>query len=215
MPSVPVSAGDTSAEAPSSAHISVHSLLAPTIKAWRYYLEDQGSSKHTVKAFMSDMNLLASYLPPDRTLGSIVTPDLTGFLDWMQAGRGVPCSPKTLARRITSIKAFFRWLNQNAVVLINPAEKIPQRTVISPLPQVLTLKKWRPCSTLQISTGAVTNPDSAFTLCFCCYIPPSARVPGANVNHLELDPPNGPFIFVRYASPQYRYKERKIELPES
>jgi integrase/recombinase XerD len=33
-------------------------------------------------------------------------------------------------------------------------------------------------------------------------------------NHVELDAPNGPLIFVRYANPKYRYKERKIELPE-
>ena len=35
-----------------SAHITSHSLLTPTIQAWRIYLEDQGVSKHTVKAFI-------------------------------------------------------------------------------------------------------------------------------------------------------------------
>jgi integrase/recombinase XerD len=34
-------------------------------------------------------------------------------------------------------------------------------------------------------------------------------------NHIEMEGPNGPFLFVRYASPQNRYKERKIDLPES
>jgi len=34
-------------------------------------------------------------------------------------------------------------------------------------------------------------------------------------NHIELESPSGPFVFVRYASPQNRYKERKIPLPES
>jgi integrase/recombinase XerD len=32
---------------------------------------------------------------------------------------------------------------------------------------------------------------------------------------VELDAPDGPILFVRYASPQNRYKERKIALPES
>jgi len=59
----------------------------------------------------------------------------------MQKGRGVPCSPKTLARRITSIKAFFRWLHEYGVLLIDPAEKVVQRSVISPLPQVLTVEE--------------------------------------------------------------------------
>ena len=33
-------------------------------------------------------------------------------------------------------------------------------------------------------------------------------------NHVDLDTPSGPMIFVRYANPQYRYKERKIQIPE-
>src|SRR3970040_2000103 len=121
-----------------SAHITAHSPLSPTINAWRIYLDDQGSSPHTIKAFTADLNLLASYLPPDRTLGSVTTTDLNNFLSWMQKSRGVPCSPKTLARRITSLKAFFRWLHQHGVLLVDPAEKVVQMSVISPLPVVLT-----------------------------------------------------------------------------
>ena len=123
---------------PSSAHITASSLLTPTIKAWRIYLDDQGNSIHTVKAFTADLRLLASYLPPDRNLGNISTQDLNNFLEWMQTSRGVPCSPKTLARRITSLKAFFRWLTQNGVLRIDPADRVVQKTVISPLPTVLT-----------------------------------------------------------------------------
>ena len=121
-----------------SAHITAQSQLSPTIYAWQIYLTDQGRSPHTVKAFTADFNLLASYLPPDRTLGSISTTDLNNFLDWMQTGRGVSCSPKTLSRRITSIKSFFRWLHSSGVLIVDPAEKVMQKSVISPLPSVLT-----------------------------------------------------------------------------
>ncbi len=31
-------------------------------------------------------------------------------------------------------------------------------------------------------------------------------------NHIDLQAPGGPHLFVRYASPQHRYKERKIAL---
>jgi integrase len=34
-------------------------------------------------------------------------------------------------------------------------------------------------------------------------------------NHIDLEAEKGPFLFVRYTSPQHRYKERKIALPES
>jgi len=33
-------------------------------------------------------------------------------------------------------------------------------------------------------------------------------------NHIDLNAPNGSILFVRYASPQYRYKERKIPLSD-
>ncbi len=38
---------------------------------------------------------------------------------------------------------------------------------------------------------------------------------GVSLNHIDLDLEDAPFLFVRYASPQNRYKERKIKLPES
>ena len=114
------------------------SLLTPTIKPGASTWKTRASRRTRSKPSSPTCNLLASYLPPDRTLGDISTNDLNNFLDWLQNGRGVPCSPKSLARRITSIKAFFRWLHQYGVLLIDPAEKVAQRSVISPLPVVLT-----------------------------------------------------------------------------
>jgi integrase/recombinase XerD len=203
---------------PLSAHLTSQSLLIPTIKAWRFFLEDQGLSPHTIKAFTADLNLLAAYLPPDRSLGEITTVDLLGFLDWLQAGRGVECSPKSLARRITSIKAFFRWLHQNGVLVIDPAERVPQRSVISPLPTVLT-----PAETqlvLETADGhrRTAKPDARpYTLVSLLLNTgiKKGECLALSPNHVELDAPDGPILFVRYASPQNRYKERKIALPES
>lgn len=201
-----------------SAHITAQSLLSPTINVWRIYLDDQGSSPHTIKAFTADMNLLASYLPPDRSLGSITTTDINNFLNWMQKGRGVPCSPKTLARRITSIKAFFRWLHEHGVLLVDPAEKVVQKSVISPLPTVLDPGEVE--DVIEVAESYLHGPhrDTRYytlvTLLLYTGIKKSECL-GLNLNHLELDSPKGPFIFVRYASPQHRYKERKIPVPES
>lgn len=201
-----------------SAHISSTSLLGPTIKTWRLFLEDQGVSPHTVKAFLSDLNLLASYLPPDRSIGSISTNDLNLFLDWLLHGRGVPCSPKTLARRITSLKAFFRWLHQYGALVIDPAEKVPQKTVISPLPTVLTEDETRLILETADQHRRNPKPDARpYTLAALLLhtAVKKGECLGLNLNHLELEAPDGPFLFVRYPSPQNRYKERKISLPES
>jgi site-specific recombinase XerD len=208
----------SSVESQTPAHISSSSLLLPTVKAWRYYLKDQGASPHTIKAFISDLNLLASYLPPDRTLGAISTGDLKSFLDWLQSGRGVPCSPKSLARRITSIKAFFRWLHQNGIVLIDPAEKVPQKSVISPLPATLTAEEMQAILDAADRHRLAAQPDARFytlvNLLLSTGIKKSECL-AITPNHLELETPNGPMLFVRYANPKYRYKERKISLPEN
>jgi site-specific recombinase XerD len=201
-----------------SAHINSSSLLGPTIKAWRFFLEDQGVSPHTVKAFSSDMHLLAIYMPPDRAVGDISTSDLNLFLDWLQGGRGVACSPKSLARRITSIKAFFRWLHQYGALLIDPAEKVPQRSVISPLPVVMTEQETQVILDTAGKHRLAAKPDArplALVELLLTTGIKKGECLALNLNHLELDAPDGAILFVRYASPQNRYKERKIALADS
>lgn len=207
----------TPANSPAAAHITARSLFIPTINAWRFFLDDQAVSPHTTKAFMSDLNLLAAFLPPDRTLGEISTADLNNFLDWLQNGRGVPCSPKSLARRITSIKAFFRWLHQYGVILIDPAEKVPQRTVISPLPVVLSADEMELILDIADRHRRAARPDARpYTLVSLLLDTgiKKGECLALSPNHIELEAPGGPFVFVRYANPQNRYKERKIPLTE-
>ncbi|MCC7129889.1 MAG: site-specific integrase [Anaerolineae bacterium] len=200
-----------------SPHINAASLLSPTLQIWRIYLEDQGVSTHTVKAFLSDLNLLAAYLPPDRPIGGISTTDLNQFLNWLQHGRNVPCSPKSLARRITSLKAFFRWLHQYGALLVDPAEKIPQKTVISPLPVVLTPAETDLILEVAQKHRTAQKPDArpyALVALLLNTAIKKGECLNINCNHIELDSPTGPFLFVRYASPKNRFKERKIALPE-
>jgi len=200
-----------------SAHITSRSLLTPTINAWRIYLDDQGNSPHTVKAFTADLRLLAAYLPADRPLGDISTTDLNNFLDWMQKARGVPCSPKTLARRITSIKSFFRWLHNNGVVLIDPAEKVVQKSVISPLPTVLTPEERDRVLETADAHRHMQKPDTRYYTLIALLLSTGIKKGeclNLSPNHIDLEAPTGPTLFVRYPSPQHRYKERKIHLPE-
>jgi len=199
-------------------HISPQTTLIPAINAWRFYLEDQGRSPNTIKAFIGDLNLLASYLPPDRTIGSITTTDLNNFLNWMQKGRGVPCSPKTLSRRITSLKAFFRWLHEYGVLLVDPAEQVVQKSVISPLPQVLTPDEVRDALQVAEDFWQKAPHDSRYLALFDFLINTGLKKSetlALRLNHIDLDTPSGALVFVRYANPQYRFKERKIVLPDS
>jgi integrase/recombinase XerD len=194
-------------------HISARTPLTPAINSWRIFLADQGKSPHTVKAFTADVLLLARYLPPDRPLGAITTNELNNFLEWMQKQRGVPCSPKTLARRITSIKAFFRWLVKYGVILVDPAEKVLQQSVISPLPQILLPEEVAVVLDVASKYRNASQPDARYYTLLALLLETGIKKSeclALSPNHLDLEAPNGPLLFIRYASPQHRYKERKI-----
>ncbi|HNT23266.1 MAG TPA: tyrosine-type recombinase/integrase [Anaerolineales bacterium] len=199
-------------------HITAQAPILPAVNAWRIYLNDQGKSPHTVKAFTADVLLLAGFLAPDRPLGEISTNELNLFLQWMQNTRDVPCSPKTFARRITSLKAFFRWLHQYGVILVDPAERVVQHSVVSPLPQVLTADEVEAvlaaAEKSRRAQPSDARPLALVTLLLNTGIKKSECL-AISPNHIDFEAPEGPILFVRYASPQHRYKERKITLPEN
>lgn len=196
-------------------HIHSTTPLNPAIKAWEIYLQDQDKSPFTVKAFLNDMQFLLSFLPPDKTIGSITTNDLNHFLKWLETGRGVPCSPKSLSRRITTLKAFFRWLHINGRISIDPAEKVVQKSVISPLPVILTEEEKELVLQVANQYRTALKPDARFYTLLKLLLETGIKKGEClmlGLNHIDLASPNGPFIFVRYNNPNYRYKERKINV---
>lgn len=198
-----------------SAHISESTLLQPAIQAWKFYLRDQGRSHHTLKAFEADMMLLEEFMPTDKQIGQISTKDLEDYLTWLEKDRGVPCSPKTLSRRITSLKSFFRWLTQNAVISVDPAEKLVQKTVTSPLPTILTSSELK--SALEaadsIRTSASADPRPYVLLLLVLETAlKKGECLSLKTNHLELSNPEEAYVFVRYPNQRYRFKERKISV---
>jgi len=201
-----------------TAHLSAQSGLVQALTAWEIFLNDQGRSPHTVKAFLSDVGLLAEALPPDRTLGTITTADLNNFLHWLEHERGVPCSPKTLARRVTSVKSFFRWLQRGGAILVDPAEKVVQHSVLSPIPEVLTDAELESVLLAADRYRRQTRPDARpytlLALLLATGIKKSECL-GIHLNHIDLsETPGEPYVFIRYASPSNRYKERKLTLSE-
>lgn len=196
-----------------SSHITEESLLQPTIQAWKIYLKDQARSKYTIKAFIADLNLLMAFLPPDRTIGSVTTKDLENFTIWLEKERGVPCSPKSLSRRITSVKSFFKWLTQYGVLPIDPAEKLVQLSVRSPLPIALTSQEIDRALAAADKFRHAEHPDARpYTLLKLLLETgiKKGECISLNLNHLDTENDAQPAIFVRYTNPRYRYKERKL-----
>lgn len=198
--------------------ISADTSLKATIGAFEQHMREEGFSINTIKAFVSDLRLLGKYLGIGQPVGNIGTKDLNDFLYWLAYERGVPCSPKSYARRVTTLKVFFGWLEASSVLVINPSNAVVQRTVVSPLPTVPTDEQL--ARALAVTNDwrrgigvakADARPHLLLTLLLKTGIKKGeamAMVP----NHIDRSDPAAPSLFIRYKSPRMRYKERKVAL---
>lgn len=196
--------------------LAAHSTLARAVDEYREHIENGKLSPHTVKSFMYDLNILMEFATPTRPIGQIAYRDLENFIDWLLHGRGVPCNAKSLSRRITTLKAFFKWLTEAGVIADDPAAPIAQRPVATPLPEVLTeeqIKQMLAAATqlrhaaekpdvrpyllvtLLLKTGIKKNECMAITL-----------------EHIDLSATDEPVVWIRYLDPRYHHKERKLRL---
>ncbi len=199
-----------------ASHLNQNTPLVTAINSWERYLADQGRSPNTIKAFLSDVRLLTTFLPENVTIGKVTTKDLNRYFEWMEKERDVPCSPKTLARRITAAKSLFRWLHKFGALVVDPAEKVAQRSAISPIPTVLTPKEYDEVLLAADRHRRDTKPDARpYALVYLLLSTgiKKSETLGIKLEHLELDSPNGPQVFIKYATPTNRYKERKLVLP--
>jgi integrase/recombinase XerD len=202
------------ARAPASG-LRASSSLSAAVSAWAEALQADGRSIHTVKAFTGDMRLVGKFLGAGQAVNSIGTQDLRKFLDWMQKGRRVPCSPKTYARRITSLKAFFRWLMEKAVLTEDPAVAIPQQTVLSPLPEVLTHQETQLAMETAEASRHKQQPDARPYTLLALLLQTGIKKSeclAIDLNHIDVHAPDGPTLFVRYGDVRKRYRERKLIL---
>lgn len=191
------------------------SSLSAAVNAWGEHLEDNGRSIHTVKAFTADLRLLGKFIGSGQDIDAIGTHDIKNFLDWMVNSRGVPCSPKTYSRRVTSIKSFFRWLKEIGVLAEDPATAIPQQTVLSPLPDVLNPEEVRAVLDAADSLRGGKRPDArSYTLVSLLLHTgiKKSECLAIHLNHIDLVSLEGPVLFVRYGDVRKRYRERRIQL---
>lgn len=196
---------------------AVASILA-ALGAFETHMRDEGFALNTSKAFASDVRLLGKYLGIAQPIGEIGTKELNDFLNWLLYERGIPCSPKSYARRVTTLKVFFGWLHQVGALPNDPSTAVIQRSVRSPLPQLpqeIDIDKALAVSQ-QIRQGDDgRKPDARPHLLLTLLLKTGIKKGEAMTivpNHINQDDPNQPMLFVRYANPRLRYKERRLPL---
>lgn len=202
--------------------------LDQAIDAFEKYMEDRGFTANTQQAFRLDMELLSDYLGPGKLLGDIGTATLNAFLKWMENGRGVPCSPKTLERRITTLKVFFGWLTEEGFIPRDVAAPLIHQPVSAPLPDTLSSEHisallsvtntLRRGLTPGADSGARGKPDARPHLLLTLILHTGIKkseCTNIHLNHLDLSNPQAPAVWIRYKNARRRHKERRIELPAS
>jgi len=197
---------------------STASLSAAT-GAFQEHMEREGFSENTIKAFVSDLNILAQFTGSGRAVGGIGTKDLNEFLDWLQNDRGVPCNPKSLARRLTTLKVFFGWLLEIGVLEVDPAAPLIHQPVTTPLPQILkddeitkVLRATQSMRRPEQGGRADARPYLLVTLILQTGMK-KAECMSLVLNHLDFSDPSVPAVWIRYRDPRRRHKERKLQLP--
>jgi integrase/recombinase XerD len=175
----------------------------------------QGFSENTVKAFSGDLRLLMKYIPPNSNISRISTHDLESFLTWMVTERKAPCSPKTYARRLTTLKVFFKWLYDTNIIATDPAAPIAHQPVSTPLPDILyddeVERLLRYTRDLLWDRKPDPRPYVLVGLILQTAIKKSECM-GIKLEHIDSSNPRSPVLYIRYANARMRHKERKLVL---
>jgi site-specific recombinase XerD len=192
------------------------SPLWKAIEVYEEQLSLGGYSPNTIKSFRSDLNLLGVYARPETPIGEFSTRSLNDFLHWLLARREAPCSPKSYARRVTTLKSFFKFLYENNAIGHDPAEAVIQQSVSSPLPVILYPGEVQ--QVLRMAQGSRADPDKPdarplllVTLLLQTGIK-KGECMGVHLAHIDRSDPAEPVLSIRYENPRRRHKERHLRL---
>jgi len=199
--------------------LRANSLLADAVAEFEEYMVRKGFSDNTIKAFRNDLKILRVFMDDSAVLREISNEHLNKFLEWMQSERGRPCSAKTLARRITTLKVFFSWLREIGVIATDPAEEIIQFSVRTPLPTILTkdevdrlnlaCQDWdrdrdKADARPYLLVGLLLQTGMKKSEC--------AKLLVEDIDHSQ---PQNPEVLIRYDDVRYAHKNRRLPLHPS
>lgn len=194
--------------------INKQTALGATFDLFAEYLRKEGKSVHTIKAFRGDMNLLAEFSDPSTPISQYLTSSLNEYLDWMENKRGVSCSRKTFARRVTTLKVYFKWLKFIDVIQYDPAAPILQRSGPAPLSEVLTDQQVRDCIDASMTMKKGDHQDYRPELLFRLLLQTGIKkAETGRLKHDDIDRsnPQFPTVVIKHKARNV-YKERRIDL---
>jgi len=205
------------------------SSLSTAISGFHQHMIRKGFTENTVNAFLYDLGILTRYLGDDRPLIQIGTNELNDFLTYLRYYRGVPCNPKSYARRVTTLKVFFGWLAEEGIIPGDPAAPLIHHRASTPLPQFLyegqvekllqatesLMHADAPSPVQRGRVGVGVKPDARphllVTLLLQTGIKKSECM-AIQLGDIDTSKPQAPVLYVRYSHPKMKHKERKLRL---
>jgi site-specific recombinase XerD len=196
-----------------------HTALRDTLALFQQHLIHEGKSEHTVRAFTADLQLLAEFTNEKTPIGRYSTDTLNKFLEWLEHERGVPCSRKSYARRVTTLKVYFKWLAEHDVLPHDPAKPVLQRSGPAPLAVILSPEEIERAlffaRTMQRAVKGGTERDTRPEMLFRLILDTGIK----KNETMELTPrsidrlnPKNPILVIKHKKARDIYKERKIQL---
>ncbi|MDO4783546.1 MAG: tyrosine recombinase XerC [Propionibacteriaceae bacterium] len=118
-------------------------------EAWRGLIADyaahlrdgRGLSRHTVRAYETDLASLAGFLSENETTPAGVT--LSNLRAWAAQMKDEGISAATLQRRVAAVRGFFSWAHEDGLLAHNPAARLrspkaPRRLPVDVSPSAAT-----------------------------------------------------------------------------
>lgn len=216
QPPAPPAASETARPTASApVDLTAEATLAAATSAFHGHMLRQGFSENTIKAFQADLRLFTKYTSAGRALKDINQAHLEQFMTWLRVDRGVPCSPKSYARRLTTLKVFFGWLAESGVLATDPAAPLPHEQPTTPLPTLLYDGEVNDLLRATRDLLWAAKPDARPYLLVTLILQTGIKKGECmeiKLEHIDLSNPQAPVLYVRYADPRKTLKERKLAL---
>jgi len=102
-------------------------------------LTRRGASVHTLRNYAADLEQLAAYF--DRTPIEVAALDLSLLREWLADLYDQQLAVPTIRRKISAVRALFKFLRQEGLLQANPAARLRIPKAPQKLPDVMTAEK--------------------------------------------------------------------------
>lgn len=200
-------------------------MLDDAVAEFELSLMRRPISDNTRKAFAGDVRIFARDVQAGQParLSTINADRVRDFLGALERRSGAN-SPKSIERRLTSLKVFFTWLFETGHIGVNPTDRIAYRPFLDPLPEFLSeeevarvIKAARAVAAgdqleLRPLTAVLLVLDTGMKKSECLGL--TLADFGAAEGHSLADGARPDRVTIRYTKPHLKFKTRTLPLSE-